>query len=85
MILTSRFSHLRLGGLQGHQVCPVKAAIAIIQSCEFGKNCAISPAHASKLLLALLFPGAMLGQFPLLEIGRRTRDPGKARFPERWS
>src|SRR5438552_14639663 len=46
-----------------HQLSTVKRAVAIIQSCEFPKNSAISPAHASKLLLALLLPGAMRGQF----------------------
>src|SRR5437763_15580071 len=36
-----------------HQLSTVERAVAIIQSCEFRKNSAISPAYASKLLLAL--------------------------------
>ena len=37
-------------------------------------------------VLALLLTGAMLGQFPLAwNSARKTRSPGAARFPERWS
>src|SRR6266700_514073 len=65
------------------QLCTVKRAVAIIQSCEFRKNSAISPAHASKLLLALLLPGAMRGSFCSSKSARTTRSPRTARFPRK--
>jgi hypothetical protein len=85
MILTAPLLSFALWPSESRQVCPAEGAIAIIQSCKLSKNCAISPARASKLLLAL-FTGARLGQFPLAwNSARTTRSPGAARFPERWS
>ena len=66
-----------------HQLCTVKRAVAIIQSCEFRKNSAISPAYASKLLLALLLPGAMRGQFLLFEIGPHDTEPAHHKVPRK--
>src|SRR6266513_227582 len=66
-----------------HQLSTVKRAVAIIQSCEFRKNSAISPAYASKLLLALLLPGAMRRQFLLFEFGPHDTEPAHRQVPRK--
>src|SRR6266480_3898114 len=66
-----------------HQLSTVKRAVAIIQSCEFRKNSAISPAYASKLLLALLLPGAVRRQSLLFEFGPHDTEPAHRRVPRK--
>src|SRR5438552_2925014 len=66
-----------------HQLSIVTRAVAIIQSCEFRKNFAISPAYASKLLLALLLPGAMRRQFLLFEFGPHATEPAHRQVPRK--
>src|SRR6266513_2899517 len=83
MIPTAPLLSLEPWPTECHQLSTVTRAVAIIQSCEFRKNSAISPAYVSKLLLALLLPGAMRRQSLLFEFGPHDTEPAHREVPRK--